>query len=544
MPFILVLMASLFIYTRYFLNLNFGDEYDNFVYSWLFSQGYIPYRDFFTHHWPTLVILGLPIEFLGHSKVLYRTLVLLVTFGFFTFFYFYLKGFLRHSILALMIMASFGISLYSGAQFADGTFWAIFIMSAFLLIASKAGQVLSFRETAALAVLALLTFLSSPIHILPFLILVGYYLFRTEGKKSLILEKIRTLRTFSFIFLSGILAVFFYFWASGAWSDFYYDLVTFNNDYFYLKVYKPIIAFRPLDFYLHTTLDVLNHFWELATREGAALLTFLKSAKFILFPEGVDHATYLKIIFGDLYNNFFSFEIFIALFVIFGVIALFVGGRKDLAILSLIFIFGLRLRLLERIHMAPYYLFSFWLVSVAIVVFASRLFSKRQVFLSGLVLVALASIITLFIVKNWYDFAERAFNYYPARNEQTVNLLHSEVGAGEQILVLSPESTSYYYDSELYPHGIFVNYFGWYDESPKLKEIWEQNLKNYQGKYLIFSKEVWNDYCSRGKFEKWYLPYLRIINSRYLLEKTTDRDMILKAIGPYDGELRQCEEKF
>src|SRR3989344_1114984 len=162
--FLPILGLSLFIYSRYFTNLTFGDEYDNFTYSWLLKNGVFPYRDFFTHHYPSLIFLGTPLEFLGHSQTIYRWFVLFITFTFFSFFYFYLKGFFKYTILTFMLFSSFAIGMYSGQQFADGTFWAIFILGAFFIVIKKAGEPLSRAETLLFSVFLWLTLFSSPVH--------------------------------------------------------------------------------------------------------------------------------------------------------------------------------------------------------------------------------------------------------------------------------------------------------------------------------------------------------------------------------------------
>src|SRR3989344_1986694 len=176
-PFVIFLLFSLWVYSLYFKNLYFGDEYDNFVYSWLFVKGHLPYRDYFTHHYPLLVFLGSPLVLIGHSKDLFRFFVMIATFLPLSYYYFYLKGLWRWSILLLLPIASFGISTYSGQQFADSTFLSIFILSAFLLILAGAGKKLSKIAIFIFSLLAFSSLIISPQYLLPFVMLAVYHNF-------------------------------------------------------------------------------------------------------------------------------------------------------------------------------------------------------------------------------------------------------------------------------------------------------------------------------------------------------------------------------
>ena len=138
--FLLILLISLRIYSLYFTNLTFGDEYDNFTYAWLLKNGLYPYRDFFTHHFPSLIFIGVPLEFIGHSKIIYRIFVMLVTFSLFIFSVSYLQGIWRYASIVFMLVGSFGISLYGGFQYADGTLWSLSLMGGFFIILKKQGD--------------------------------------------------------------------------------------------------------------------------------------------------------------------------------------------------------------------------------------------------------------------------------------------------------------------------------------------------------------------------------------------------------------------
>lgn len=516
-PFAIVLLFSLWVYSLYFKNLSFGDEYDNFVYSWLFVNGNLPYRDYFTHHYPLLVFLGSPLALFGHSKDLFRFFVMLATFLPFFYYYFHLKGLWRWSMLLFLPVASFGISTYSGQQFADSTFLSIFILSAFLLILASGGKKLGKIAIFIFSLLSFLCVIISPQYLLPFIMLAVYhnYCFYKKSHK-LDFNFIK----FSLLWLNlFLLLLLIYLAATNSLSSFYYDALIFNGTIYYRHIYEPYISFRPLDFYLHTSYDVFNHFRELVKFQGDAFLLFLKSAKFIFWPFAIKAGfyTYFRTIFTDFYNNFFTFEILIALFYLLGVIALIFKKSFSLATFSVIFIFGIRLRLLERIHMAPYYLFAFWLFSAAVVIFANNLILKKRVFLSVILLILCLLTGGIFITKNWYDFNQAAFNRFANPNDYTVKILNKYSTSEDKIMVLSGFSASYYWDSQRQPYGYFPNFFPWYNESPRLRERLSQDLQSYDGNFLIIENKPWNDYCAGKKVDQWLGDYLPFINTNYEL---------------------------
>lgn len=539
--FLLTLFLALFIYSRYFTNLTFGDEYDNFTYSWLTKNGILPYRDFFTHHYPSLIFLGAPLEFLGHSQNIYRTFVLIWTFSIFAFSYFYLKGYLRYSVAALTMFSSYAIGMYSGQQFADGTFWALFILGAFFIIAKKEGRPLSRIETSLFSFFLVFTLFSSPVHILPFILLVGFHLYlqRKNIKKNM-RKNLQNLKDLGIFLSLPIVAFLVYLLLTNSFWDFYSDTFIFNNQFFYLRVYEPIVAFRPLDFYLHTTLDVLNHFVQLFQREGTEFLKFAKSAKFLFWPPAIgNYHEYLRIIFTDLYNNFFTFEIFIAFFYILGICALFLKN-KSLAIFSLIFLFSLRMRLLERIHMAPYYLFSYWMVSTALVIFFASVIKKKHLLTAYPGLIFTFGILALFVIKNWHEFGQIAFNRFEKKNQEAVVFLTVDYKDSRKILVVADESASYYYDTRRMPYGRFVNHFEWYDWSDKLKREWLSDLSTYNDQFLVVDRKQWEAYCFKTRIlDKWLEPTFDQIRLNFLRWNQTDHMSFFVKRKPHE-EITRC----
>jgi len=141
----------------------------------------------------------------------------------------------------------------------------------------------------------------------------------------------------------------------------------------------------------------------------------------------------------------------------------------------------------------------------------------------------------LFIAKNWYDFNQTAFNRFPKKNSKTVDYLANNSDSSEKILVISGESASYYYDSVHMQFGYFVNYFPWYDQSPRLRKIWLKDLADYGGRFLIVPEGEWSDYIKNpDDYEGWLKQTFEIIKDLYTfsgIENTNDIIFTRKSTG-------------
>lgn len=412
---------------------------------------------------------------------------------------------------------------------------------------SKQGRALNKYEVLLFSLLFIFTIFSSPVHFLAFVMLIifHFYLGKNIKVKNFFKNNLQNFIGFLKISIIASLLFLIFLILTKSFKDFVYDTLTFNNQYFYGRVYTPYINLQVVDFYLHTSRDVINHFVQLVLREGSALITFLKAAKFLFWPFAISsYHDYLKVIFTDLYNNFFSFEMFIALFYFLGICALILKKEFKLAVFILIFIFGLRMRLLERIHMAPFYLLSYWMVATAIVLFLESTVKGKKVFAGALGLIMTVGVLAIFVRKNWYEFGQSAFNKYPKMNEETVYFLTNDYKDKENILVVADESTSYYYDSQRFPFSRFVNYFEWYDWSERLRDEWLGDIGSYNGRFLIVDKKKWNAFCSlSGTYDKWLEPTLAKIRENFLVWHQTKETIILVKRKPHEEQMK-CLDKI
>ena len=192
--FISIFLVSAHIYSQYFSNFDYPDEFDNFAYTWLILKGLVVYKDFFSNHLPTLMILGIPAELAQHSQLSYRVEVFFMYFSFFFISFNYLNKYLKFSIIPFMLLSSYAIALYGGQQFADGTIWAITLIAAFFIVVKNLGKTLSKRETIIFSLLMLATVLSSLMHILGFIFLVIFHLVSQKDRRDLMKKNLINLK--------------------------------------------------------------------------------------------------------------------------------------------------------------------------------------------------------------------------------------------------------------------------------------------------------------------------------------------------------------
>lgn len=524
----ITLVIGIKIYSLYFNKLDFGDEFDNFVSPWLMSKGYVLYRDFFSHHYPLLFFIGVPLELIGNAKILFRSLIFIFTFAAFVFYFQYLKGVYKFSILPFILIASFGISLYGGQQFADGPIWALILTAAFFVVLKNDGYAFNRANTVLLTLLFVLLLLTSPPHLIALPILIFMHLWLQIKNRHKIKLKINIDNAKLSIALTLIVLTLFviYLIFTNSLNGFIYDAYSFNINVFFIRDSKILTGIRHLDMYLNAIHEVYIHFFLLAKIEGSALVTFLRAAKFLVLPFGLhsSYISYAKIIFEDLYNNFFSIEMIIALFYFSGVIRFFVNKRIDFVIFLLTFLLPLRLRIDTNTHLSPYYLFSYWLVAFALTFSIYELIRKKRVFINVLFCLTILILTVIFITKHWYSFNQTAFNSFPKNNVETVQLIKNS-DENEKIFVFRGFSASYNFESGRLPYGYFMNFFPWYSGSEKLKNILIQNLNSYDGNYLIVDKIEWNNYKDKH-ISSWRDEYYRIIDDRFRINNSNNEDYI------------------
>lgn len=512
--FVLIFICSYWIYSQYYFNLVFGDEYDNLVNSWLLKAGFVPYRDYFLHHFPTLIFLGLPIEYIGHSLLLYRQYVFFVTFLFFTIFAFYFNSLLRITMLIFMLFSSFAISFYGGFQYAPGTFWAIFIMSAFFIVLKKQGDYFTRTESFYLGLLFILTMFSSPNHLPSFILifLLHFYFQRQKYGKLSVKNNLINLKAFIFTTLASLWLFALYLTLTSAWGGFIYDTFTYNNQYFYSRLYTQRISPAFLDYYLNTIVNTVVYYRSLWAQYGSFLVDYLKAVKFA----PISPLEYFLFISKYFYENFYNFDVIVSIFLAIGLISLFVSRKYAFLLFTVLFIFTLRIRDFERIHLAPYYLFSYWFISFTIVSLLGNLAERKHVFVSLVLLLVASTHVAFFIDKNMYDFRQTAYNRFPNDILKTTDYIKNNTNSADQLLVVSDnKSASYYYESERLPSGYFIHFFSWYWKSPELQQIWLKQLEQYEGKFMIVSLDPKSIYESESADSEWKKSTLETVKSLY-----------------------------
>lgn len=523
--FVLIFICSYWIYSQYYFNLVFGDEYDNLVNSWLLKAGFVPYRDYFLHHFPTLIFLGLPIEYIGHSLLLYRQYVFFVTFLFFTIFAFYFNSLLRITMLIFMLFSSFAISFYGGFQYAPGTFWAIFIMSAFFIVLKKQGDYFTRTESFYLGLLFILTMFSSPNHLPSFILifLLHFYFQRQKYGKLSVKNNLINLKAFIFTTLASLWLFALYLTLTSAWGGFIYDTFTYNNKYFYTRLYTQHISPAFLDYYLNTIVNTVVYYRSLWAQYGSFLVDYLKAVKFA----PISPLEYFLFISKYFYENFYNFDVIVSIFLAIGLISLFVSRKYAFLLFTVLFIFTLRIRDFERIHLAPYYLFSYWFAAFTIVNLFTSLVRRKNVAISLILLLFTTAHVAFFIDKNMYDFRQTAYNRFPNDILKTADYIKRNTNAQERLLVVGDnKSASYYYESNRLPSGYFIHYFPWYWKAPELRAIWQRDIEQFNGRYIVVSFDRKSIYESSAIEDEWKKSSLAAVKSMYTKKYEVDNAVL------------------
>lgn len=523
--FLAAFVFSLRIYTFYFNNLDFGDEYDNFISSWLVLNGRVLYKDFFSHQFPLLTLIGVPLEFISHTKLIYRFFILIATFSCFAYLWTQLRGALRLTIIPFMLFSSFAISLYAGQQFEDGPIWAITIIAAFLLINNSKDKILSKNHSIILGFLTFMVLWSSPTHLLALLAIYIYYLISTsKSLKTNFKANLKNIKVFSATILLLSFIVLIYFLITNSLGDFYKNVFEYNSQHYISRISKEYSGIGLLDFFISSFWETYIFVLLLMREEGAALVSFLKSAKFLITPQGLN-SVYIKVIFGDLYNNFFSTDMIIFIFYTIGLVRFLIFKKYLLVILIFILFFLLRLRMETRTHLAPFYLLSYWLMSAGIVYSAKEFWEKNRISINFSIILTLIICTTTFITKHWYSFDQTSFNRFSDPTEKTVNYLKNS-NTNDKILVFKGDSARYYYNSGKLPYGYFINFFPWYSSSERLKTRMLTDINSFDENYLIVGKGEWADY-SAGLTNSWRSVYFDEINKKFKIVEENGDDYIM-----------------
>lgn len=184
--YIIILMIFLFsfLYIFRFRNTNiFGDETDNFTGGWLISQGYMPYRDFFSHHMPLPYFLSSFLIFLGYDNpVMLRIGMIIITLIFWGIVYYILEENIDQKLfLAVMMAYTITTPMFWGYMLLADVLFAQSIFLAYLIYYRKIGSLdFSRNDIVGLYIIFIIAILSTIVSLIPITLLVIFYIYKTK----------------------------------------------------------------------------------------------------------------------------------------------------------------------------------------------------------------------------------------------------------------------------------------------------------------------------------------------------------------------------
>jgi hypothetical protein len=227
----LILLTNAFHFT-------YPDEFDNITGGYFISQGRLPYTGFFTHHGPFAYFFSyLIVLFSGASFVAFRILLsisyLLMALGF----YLYLQKRFSNAYQTLnLVLISFmavGATYNWGHMLLADSLAGLLILPAYIIVLLLLYSRDKIRtvDIWIIAVLSALTLLTSITYIYAIAVLYLFLGIVYCINYSTSFFSIRTIKHLGIVLLPYILFII-YLLVTKSWSDFYYQAIYFNKEYY------------------------------------------------------------------------------------------------------------------------------------------------------------------------------------------------------------------------------------------------------------------------------------------------------------------------
>lgn len=233
---VLLLALLLFNFSN-IVHVSFTDEYDNLLGGSLINKGALLYKDFFTNHGPIAYYLAAAIELVSEKnffnfRVIYQ---LLIQSGEVLFVYYIFRKYaLKEAVVvaAFFIITAISANFFFGYLLVADNLAGIFLTAAYAVVfyhlfKNKIPTLVSIFAVSLLCFLALFTsytyiFVIISIYIFLFL----NYFSKSENRNSKRLLKI------GLIVFGPYLLLGLYLLITKSWSDFYFQTITFNKEYY------------------------------------------------------------------------------------------------------------------------------------------------------------------------------------------------------------------------------------------------------------------------------------------------------------------------
>jgi len=298
------------------------------------------------------------------------------------------------------------------------------------------------------------TFFSSIIYFLSFVPLFISYL--VKNRRSFSKTDFKKLSRYFFlpiILISAIILIYLIF--NDTLGEAHWALFVFNKTSYAQRYSLGTNSFN--NFLIKIFDDFANHFYQLTKNSFPLLLIYFQSLKtnLILLVSSGNFENFKQNLFishREIFNNLFSFEVFIFLFLIVGLLTFIKQKKYPAALLTLFFTLSVRLRYGELFHISSYYLFSFFLIAFALNHTIQNAFRKKAIWF----LIPL-SLVTLYYFKMKPEFKIRTS--YDLKDEHPIltQFVKDNTKIEDKIFQINIGS-SLYYLSERQPSNRFIFY--------------------------------------------------------------------------------------
>lgn len=217
--------------------MSFTDEYDNLLGGSLINKGALLYKDFFSNHGPVAYYLAAGIETFSQKnffnfRVIYQ---LLIQSGEVLFIYYIFRkyGLKETVVLAVFfIITAISANFFFGYLLVADNLAGIFLTSAYILVfydlfKNNSQNLYSVFTVSLLCFLALFTSYTYIFVVISlYLFLLLYYFSKTDNRSRKNLIKVGAVTAMPYLLLGLYLLL------TKDWTDFYFQTVTFNKEYY------------------------------------------------------------------------------------------------------------------------------------------------------------------------------------------------------------------------------------------------------------------------------------------------------------------------
>lgn len=226
----------------------YPDEFDNILGGWYLLHERLIYKDWFTHHGPVSYFISAIVNlFSFHSfvrfRIVYSLFLFILTVGSFAFIKKRLKEVDTRFYLYFILLLSLAATYFWGHMLLTDNVSAFFLLPVFALIFLKVINVKTFETVdyvfiSVFSGLALLSALTYAFLIAGLYLFLVIYYFVCHKKNSNIFELFKIIA----ILLAPYLVFLLYLLVTGSLSDYYYDAIKFNRDFY---IYYPGLTSKP-----------------------------------------------------------------------------------------------------------------------------------------------------------------------------------------------------------------------------------------------------------------------------------------------------------